>query len=165
MLFAANEPLAVVPNERLQLDQWQHHIVANGRIIRSGKLVRHGNYQRDDTTIVGSMVHPPTGGKDSEISIDRLIRLPDDASTALRVTLGRLGGAGDGVHFVVRVNGRDIWRQFSPAQRDWTDVTIPLGSYAGRAVVLSLALDCGPSGFNTSCDEAVWAEPRIVVEP
>jgi len=165
LLFAANEPLAVVPNERLQLDQWQHHIVANGRIIRSGKLVRHGNYQRDDTTIVGSMVHPPTGGKDSEISIDRLIRLPDDASTALRVTLGRLGGAGDGVHFVVRVNGRDIWRQFSPAQRDWTDVTIPLGSYAGRAVVLSLALDCGPSGFNTSCDEAVWAEPRIVVEP
>jgi hypothetical protein len=165
LLFAAGEPLAIVPNERLNLDQWQHHIVADGRIIRSGKLIRHGNYRRNDTTVVGTMVHPPTGGKDSEISIDRLIRLPDDPSVALRITLGRMGGSGDGVHFVVRVNGREIWRQFSPAKPDWSDVTIPLGGHAGRTVVLSLALDCGPSGFNTSCDEAVWAEPRIVVGP
>jgi hypothetical protein len=163
LLFRVGEPLAVVPGERLHLDQWQHNVVANGQIIRPGKLLRHGNYQRDGQTVVGSMVHPPTGGKDSEISLDRLVRLPSDPTVALRVALGRLGGSGDGVHFVVRVNGREIWRRFSPAARAWTDVAIPLRDYAGRTSVLSLALDCGPSGFNTSCDEAIWAEPRIAV--
>ena len=41
---------------------------------------------------------------------------------------------------------------------------MPLGEFAGQTVVLSLAVDCGPSGFNTSNDHALWGEPRLVVQ-
>ena len=57
-----------------------------------------------------------------------------------------------------------VWRRFRPTKRGWEDVAVPLAPFAGRDVVLSLALDCGPGGFNTSCDEVVWVAPRLVAE-
>lgn len=68
------------------------------------------------------------------------------------------------MHWVVRVNGKEVWRQHRESpDAGWKDVTVPLKEYAGREVVLSFALDCGPSGFNTSCDDGLWGDPKIVV--
>jgi hypothetical protein len=64
---------------------------------------------------------------------------------------------------VVRVNGREIWRQYRDDRRGWKDAAIDLGAYAGQSVVLSFALDCGPGGANLSCDETIWGDPRLVL--
>ena len=78
--------------------------------------------------------------------------------------IGRFSGrAGDRAHFVARVNGQEIWRRHQPAERRWQAAAIPLREYAGRDVVLSLAVDCGRVGFNTSCDNCYWGEPRTVI--
>jgi len=69
------------------------------------------------------------------------------------------------VHFVVRVNGREIWRAFSAGgKRSWTPAVVPLGAYAGQSILLSLAIDCGPSSFNTSNDQSFWGDPKIILQ-
>jgi hypothetical protein len=68
------------------------------------------------------------------------------------------------MNFVVRVNGREVWRQFRKSEEaGWNEATLPLGDFAGQEVVLSFAVDCGPSGFNTSCDDAAWGDVRLVI--
>ena len=163
LLFALAEPLKPTVGEPLALDTWQHHIVSKGRIVKPGALRRKGTFTVGDAKLTGYIIHPPLGGRGSEISIDALVQIPKEPKVAFKASLGLVGRSGDGVHFVLRVNGREVWRSFRPTKPGWEDVAVPLGAYAGRAVVLSLALDCGPGGFNTSCDEGVWAKPRLVI--
>ena len=87
---------------------------------------------------------------------------PGDPKVAVRFSHGLFGGPGDGMNFVLRVNGQEVWRQFRKSEEGgWRDVTVPLKAYAGQSVVLSFAVDCGPSGFNTSCDDAAWGDVRV----
>ncbi len=161
----ASAPLTVV-DEPLALDEWQKVIVAQGRVLQETEWHRPPTrWQLGEKTMMGYTVFPPLGGAGSEISIDSYVELPSSKALALRVHLGRLGGAGDGVHYVIRVNGREIWRQLSPGtERGWETAVIPLSEYAGKSVVLSLAVDNGPSGFSLSNDAAIWGEPMFVEE-
>lgn len=68
---------------------------------------------------------------------------------------------GDGVHFVVRVNGCEVWRHFRATGPGWEELAVPLGEYAGRTVVLTLGLDAGPAGFNLSCDNTWWGDVTL----
>ena len=163
LLFARSEPTTLVAGEPLKLGEWQHHIVSQGSILKPGGLRREGDFPIAGVRRHGYMVMPPSGGIGSEASIDALVRLPADARLTLKAALGIVGQSGDGVHFVVRVNGREVWRRYRPTKREWDAVAVPLGKYAGRTVVLSLAVDCGKGGFNLSCDESVWGEPQFVI--
>jgi hypothetical protein len=97
------------------------------------------------------------------VSVDGFLELPNDRKLAVRFGHGLFGGPGDGMNFVVRVNGKEVWRQFREStDAGWRDAAVPLGAYARQAVVLSFAVDCGPGGFNTSCDDAAWGDVRLV---
>ena len=164
LLFAHAPPQSVTPGESLLLDQWQCRIISDGLVLGDGKVKPRRTFKFGDRAHDGYQVFPPAGGKGSELSIDGFIQLPDDPETALVAKLGRYGGKGDGVHFVVRVNGLEVWRHLSECKRGWEDARVPLGDYAGKPVVLSLALDCGPAGFHLSCDEAIWGDARLTVQ-
>jgi len=161
LVFAFARPQRPAAGTPLPLDTWKHYIVSDGRIVSTGALDRKGRFTFGAETHYAFVVHPPQGGEGSEYSIDGLIRIPEGSNVALKANLGRFGGGGDGVHFVVRINGREIWRMFSPSERGWQEVSIPLGEYAGKNVLLSLAVDCGEGGFNLSNDHSLWGDPRI----
>lgn len=167
VLFAIGEAPAVKPGEMLPLGDWELVEVVNGLVTGEQqwfdrpKQWNLGSGER----YFGYGVMPPAGGPGAEVSIDGYLRVPQHEDAALVFQMGRLGGDGDGVHFVVRVNGREIWREFSsPNRRGWTPAIVPLGDYAGQDVLLSLAVDCGPSRFSTSNDQSIWGDVRIIVE-
>ena len=162
VLFALQPAPELPLDTLLPLERWPVFLVSRGQILRPGKLLRTGKFTIDNVSHVGHMVLPPLGGKESELSVEKLVALPPGRGLALQVSLGRLGGPGDGVHFVVRVNGQEIWRQYRDHQRGWKDAAIDLTAYAGQTVVLSLAVDCGPGGANLSCDESIWGDPKLV---
>lgn len=164
LLFAFQSPDAVSLTALLPLAKWRHQKVSNGQVVNQAVPPNEQTRELNGQIRHGYMVNPPLGGPGSEHSIDGFIRLPNAPKIVLKTSLGRLGGAGDGVNFVVRVNGREIWRRFSESKAGWEDVAIPLGAFAGQDAVLSLAVDCGPSGFNTSNDESLWGNTRIEAE-
>jgi hypothetical protein len=161
LLFEFRDPEAPPLSAALPLDKWQHNFVTSGRVVGPAVVKKSQKFKIANETHDGYQVMPPLGGIGSEYSIDGFIRLPASPNIALKVFTGVRGGIGDGVHFVVRVNGKEIWRSYRETKPGWEDVTIPLRDYAGQDVVLSLAVDCGKGGGNTSCDESIWAEPRI----
>jgi len=142
MIFAFAEPVVYAPGEEIG---WHRKSVVEGKTFDS------------------VMVFPPTGGKGSEVSLDELALIPDKPGIAVAFRMGRLGGGGDGVHYVVRVNGSELWRHFSRSERGWEEAVVPLDKYRGQQVVLSLAVDCGPSGGNTSNDQAIWGDVRFLL--
>lgn len=164
LVFSFSEPPTAEVHQPLPLDRWNIVKVANGLVTGPAAWKSPPQaWTLGDEKLDGYIVEPETGGEGTEVSIDGYLCLPADRTLALAVSLGRLGGAGDGVNFVVRVNGESIWKQFSrPGQRGWTPVTVPLGAFAGQVVVLSLAVDCGPKGSSTSNDQALWGAPRLV---
>jgi len=163
LLFTLKKPAPVPPGGLLPLAKWQHVIVSNGLVIRPAPMPQERDFRFDGKTHHGSMVLPPSGGVGSEYSIDGFIHLPGDPRVAFHSSFGLLGGPGDGVDIVVRVNGKEIWRQYREAKAGWENFHVPLKEYAGQDVVLSLAVDCGPSGFNTSCDDSIWGDPTISI--
>jgi len=165
LLFAFVKPEPLRLPARLPLDKWPHATISSGRTVGKESARRHGKFTIGGVMHEGCMVRPPLGGKGSEHSIDGLISLPATPKVALKMSLGLPGAIGDGVHFVVRVNGKEIWRQYRETKPGWEDVTVPLADHAGQDVVLSLALDCGKNGHNTSCDDSVWGEVEIVEKP
>jgi hypothetical protein len=163
-LLLAKHPAPELPLDKLlPLEHWPAFLVCRGQILRPGKVLRAGKFTIDNVSHTGTMVFPPMGGKDSELSVEKLVALPPGRGLTLELSSGRLGGPSDGVHLVVRVNGREIWRQYRDDRRGWKDAAIDLGAYAGQSVVLSFALDCGPGGANLSCDETIWGDPRLVL--
>lgn len=165
LFFVFGEISEAAVGVTLPLDTWVLRKVTAGRVIGPAKWERAVRKLRfGGTAFLGFPVFPFTGGCGAETSVDGRVRLPDDPRIALAFSMGRFGGRGDGVHFVVRVNGREVWRTFSePDKRAWTPAVVPLAAFAGRDVLLSLAVDCGPSGFNLSNDQALWGEPKIVL--
>ena len=164
VLFGIRTPQTVTPSAILPVTKWRHQIVSNGQTIGPAAPRREDTWTFGGQTRQGIMVHPPLGGVGSEYTIDGFVSLPDDPRVALKTSISLLDGQGDGVHFVVRVNGKEVWRRHRDPKAGWEDVTIPLKEYAGQNVVLSLALDCGTGGFNTSCDESLWGEARVAVD-
>ena len=164
LLFGVGRAPDMAIGQALPLEDWHTILVAHGTVIGPTTFYYPPTYRKlGDTRLKGYGVFPFAGGSGAEMSIDGRVRLPDDKRVALAFHMGRTGGAGDGVHFVVRVNGAPVWKAFSePNKRAWTPGVVPLGDYAGRDVVLSLALDAGPSGFNLSNDQALWGEPKLI---
>jgi len=166
LLFAFAPAQPVTVGEPLALEKWRHLLIANGLVLRPGALgepaARDISFARQARRAF--RVAPPLGGVGSEFSIDGFVALPREQRLTLRFATGIFSGPGDGMNFVVRVNGREMWRLFRKSEEGaWRDATIPLGEFAGQEVVLSLAVDCGPSGFNTSCDDAAWGDVKLVV--
>ena len=162
LLFTWGAPQPLALDAPISLADWRYSIVSAGQTLRSSAPQETRDFELAGATHRGYRVFPPTGGPGAEVSIDRLVTLPNEPGVKLVVQTGLLGGQGDGVHFVVRVNGTEVARQFRETKPGWQEMAVPLRAYAGRTVVLSLAVDCGPSGFNLSCDESVWGEPVLV---
>ena len=162
LVFAAVDPAEATINEPFALGEWDCVVVSEGHVLRAGTIDRHARFVFEGGSFDGYQVFPPAGGKGSEISLDNLVKLPADPKLGLNFKMGRFGGSGEGVHFVVRVNGMEIWRQFSESKRGWTDATVPLADHAGQALVLSLAVDCGNVGYHLSNDQAIWGEVKVV---
>jgi hypothetical protein len=163
LLFTLKKPAPVIPGALLPLSKWHHEIVSNGMVVRQSAPTQERDFAMDGKTRHGCMVLPPLGGVGSEYSIDGLIHLPDDPHVTFRSSFALLGGPSDGVDYVVRVNGKELLRQYRAGKAGWENVTVPLKAYAGQDVVLSLAVDCGPSGYNTSCDDSIWGDPTVSV--
>lgn len=154
----------IQPGELLPLNEWVVVEIVNGMVTREVEWHQKPRQMKlNEKSHFGHMVVPPSGGVGAETSIDGYIQIPDDSGAYLSFQMGRLGGSGDGVHFIVRVNGKEIWRKFSPAhERDWNEAIVPLEEYAGQNIVLSLAVDSGPKGM-TSNDQSLWGDVKIVV--
>ncbi|MCM8770117.1 MAG: hypothetical protein NC911_10740, partial [Candidatus Omnitrophica bacterium] len=156
-------PVQTRLEEIIPLETWQASYVNHGQLLRLTQPVQLKQFSLAGKRASGYQVFPPVGGKEAEFSLDGFLQLPQTTNLALSFNVGRLGGAGDGVNLTVRLNGQEIWREFSePNKRGWTPVRVSLEKYAGQTVLISLAVDCGPSGYNTSNDQTVWSEVKLV---
>lgn len=162
LLVGFAEPARPVLGELLPIDSWDHRIMASGLTVKPGAPLGQGARELAGETHSGVHVMPPAGGAGSEYSIDGYLTLPDDPRLALHFFSGQSGQIGDGVHVVVRVNGREVFRQFRETGGPWIEMSAPLGEYAGQTVLLSLGLDAGPAGFNLSCDSTWWGDVMLV---
>ena len=164
LLVAFAAPAEVALGEPLPLGEWEQRIQSSGLFVKPAAPFGVGKREIEGEEHSGPHVFPPLGGPGSEHCIDGFVRLPDDPNLALRFFAGQTGKIGDGVHFVVRVNGREVFRHFRKTGPGWEELTAPLGEFAGQAVVLTLGLDAGPSGFNTSCDDSWWGDAALVAQ-
>lgn len=124
----------------------------NGGAVGEIKNISILTAKHGQQSIEMAQFSPPLGGKDSEAGLEKLLTLPEAKDLALAFTVQRLGGAGDGVHLVVRINGHEIWRHLSPSESSTDEYIIPLKEYVGRTIVLGLHVDAGPAGYSTSND-------------
>lgn len=161
LLVTFAEPLHPALGEPLALDGWEHRIQTAGRLVKPAAPLAVGQAEIGDARHRGVHVIPPAGGPGSEHAISALVTLPDDPKLVLHFFGGQTGQIGDGVHFVVRVNGCEVWRHFRATGPGWEELAVPLGEYAGRTVVLTLGLDAGPAGFNLSCDNTWWGDVTL----
>ena len=122
--------------------------------IRPGKGTS-GNVERP-----GMNAHPPSSGR---TIADYLLRLPADAPARLRFSVGlRDGSQSSGCLFVAAANGTPLWQQVVSGADGWHEAEVDLSSFAGKPLVLSLAVDpAGPYDY----DWGFWAEPRLVAAP
>lgn len=102
------------------------------------------------------------------------VHVPPEA--VLRFKIGVMDDAwdksGDGVEFIVFVQGRDDAKQKvysryidpknNPADRHWFDEEIPLRSYGNQDLRVTLATGPGPAK-NSVDDWGVWGEPQIIL--
>jgi hypothetical protein len=117
----------------------------------------------------GSIMHDPGAGLGAEASVTWLLALP---KTPLRCafTYGASHGYGDGANYMVRVNGRTLWKKyFNETADDPKDAavhkgrppiadTVDLSAYAGQTIVLELATN---GHYSAGSDIMRWAEPRL----
>jgi len=153
-------------DDLLPLQEWDRHVVIDGVIARRSAGARMA-VKHEGLDIAGCRMVPPTGGAGAEASLDACIALPAGPGLVLTAYAGLQYGReqaanADGAHFVVRVNGRELWRsRHEPAPRSLERVSLSLAEFAGRDVVLSLAADCGPSGHKCNGDHCFWGGVRI----
>lgn len=146
-------PQTLQPDHPVLPQTWSHIITRQG--IAAKRSITYENTAR---TVEGERMDvivlvPPDGGKGSEGLIEQMVQLPEQPDLKLVFSAGRNGGGGDGVHYIVRVNGQEIWRKFSPSERTWTKEIVDLTPFAGKTVLLSIGIDAGPDGFNRSNDQ------------
>ena len=110
-----------------------------------------------------------------EGTVPWVLELPIDA-TYLRFTYGAGNGWGDGAIYMVRVNGKTVWKYHIPAGFQTTDpktgetkyvgVTpragaVDLRAYAGETVAIELAVN----GAHSEVSEIIrWDSPRITAD-
>lgn len=143
-------------------EKWKASVVSHGWIVDEARMVNELVKISDGRRLKGYRVLPPLGGRNIETSLDALVRVPDSETAELNALVGlKTSCPGDGVHFVVRANGHEIWRKHK-ADSQYDPISVSLGAYSGQDIVLSIALDCGPLGTSTSCDDSHWIDTRII---
>lgn len=123
-------------------------------------------------------VHPPWfEGRTGTLTMEYPVRLPQSKPLRLRFATAirdhdaaRGEPASDGVTFRVRVTlwdapdgqlGELLFERHSAAKA-WEDAEVALDRFAGQAIRLQLETHPGPAR-NTTCDQAYWAEPTLIV--
>ncbi|MFH0725695.1 MAG: DUF6259 domain-containing protein [Pseudomonadota bacterium] len=146
---------------RLPLETWKHVIISNNR--NTGQIKIEKKMLGTGGTVIPNafMVEPPTGGRDVEATIEGLVDIPENLKPVLHAMICKTGeGAGDGVNFVVRVNGTEVWRKLVETSQPEA-ISVPIPAYYGKTVLLSLGVDCGKAGNNLSNDQSYWADAMI----
>jgi hypothetical protein len=131
-------------------------------ILDSGQVLPSAPYaglSRQPSTVGGVArdglsAHPPDHGRTVALFPMTLPAAP----ARLRTWIGiRDGSRSDGVIFAIELNGRQIARKRMLPGR-WESLTVDLGHWAGKPVVLALITDSdGPFNF----DWAAWGEPTV----
>jgi hypothetical protein len=98
-----------------------------------------------------------------------LVKLPAEP-VRLVFGYGTNHGYGDGANYMVRVNGRELWKEYRPQQSadpekakaheapPVASAAVDLSSYAGQTVVLELA----DNGHHSGGSETIgWGQPRL----
>jgi Domain of unknown function (DUF6259) len=99
-------------------------------------------------------MHPPNGGISRA---DFPMRLPEGRALLVGFTGIRDGSKSEGVRFVVEANGQPLFgRLMLPSS--WEPLEVDLSAWAGRAMVLTLAVD---SAGTFSYDWAAWGEVKV----
>ncbi len=117
-----------------------------------------------------SQLRPPAGeppGQESTISW--LLTLPAE-KCRLEFVYGTEHGYGDGANYMVRVNGREIWKAYRRQTSENPEeakahkappvekASVDLSAYAGQAIILELAVNGNQSGGSETIS---WLQPRI----
>ena len=115
------------------------------------------------------IVHDPGAAMEAEGTVDWLLTLPKEP---LRCAFhyGAEHGYGDGANYMVRINGKTLWkRYFNETADDPKDAqahkprsaiadTIDLSAYAGQTIVLELATN---GHYSAGSDIMRWRTPRL----
>lgn len=114
-------------------------------------------------------MHPPWRKAWGDVSVDFVVKLPDqtpialDFATAIR-DHSKDEPPSDGVQFTVLVSDggtfKPLFSRFS-ASKQWEPASVDLSAYAGRTVTIRLMSGPGPE-HNTVCDQSYWAGPLLV---
>ena len=103
----------------------------------------------------GIFAHPPSRGVTHG---EFLLRLPAQPVRLAGFVGIRDESQSEGVRFIVKVNGRELFRHDSlPSQ--WEPLDVDLSEYAGQEIVLALVTDAIKTHYY---DWATWGEPEIV---
>jgi hypothetical protein len=107
--------------------------------------------------VAGMSAFFPGSGENSPHTFDWLVRVPANASTLIaRTCEGAAAGAGDGSAGVLYVNGREVARdpqtepQGQQCEQHIVALEAPVGAYAGREMLISVATDHGLADNNVS---------------
>jgi hypothetical protein len=96
-----------------------------------------------------------------------LLKLPPEPMR-LAFSYGTHVGYGDGANYMVRVNGRELWKEYRPQEDAATpgkhqappipSATVDLSAFAGQTVILELTNNGHQSGGSESL---AWGQPRF----
>ncbi|MBL7649327.1 MAG: hypothetical protein JNK74_24380 [Candidatus Hydrogenedentes bacterium] len=142
-----------------------------------GTALPEGEIHRGDPRVATTM-HPPwRDGHTGTICTETPLALPDGGPIRLRFAVAirdhdvaRNEPASDGVTFRVRVlpfrspddaEGELLYEHHTAAKQ-WEESEVNLDAYAGQEVRLQFEVHPGPKNDPT-CDQAYWAEPRLIV--
>jgi hypothetical protein len=144
------------------IDLWECNIVSNRWISETADRECKAAKLKNGKHVNGCTVLPPIGGRNVEASFDHLLQIPDWKNPTLKVYAGLENDCpGDGISLIIRINGEQIWRRYQKTA-GIQSISVPLKKFAGQQVVMSLAVDCGKSGNNISCDETFWGNMNII---
>ncbi|HWL53197.1 MAG TPA: DUF6259 domain-containing protein [Chthoniobacteraceae bacterium] len=160
------KPEKAAPEQEFAPGEFTFLMTLGGMPIEVLETVPHRQVRLEGAVSDAVQLLPPGGGRDSEIVMEKLVTLPKTDDLGLLFSTDRRGGAGDGIHLVVRANGQEIWRQYSGTEPEQKTHAIPLAPFAGQAVLLTIGVDAGKSGYNSSNDEVRIGRIRLGrVEP
>jgi hypothetical protein len=151
------QPDAVAIPLDLSRQPWRVILLSDSGLVLAS--AQYAGVSRQPNTVGGItrdglFAHPPNHGRTVALMP---MTLPPGPAT-LRTWVGiRDNSRSDGVDFIIEVNGREAARKrMLPGK--WESLTVDLGPWAGKPVVLALMTDSdGPF----TCDWAAWGEPRI----
>ena len=121
----------------------------------------------------GIFAHPPWHGAASggatvgqfRVALPRSPRLMLHFATGLADVVHdpKLADTGDGVTFIISVNGERLFSRHQARDRGWQEAVVDLSRFAGQTVTLRLITAPGPAG-SPAFDWAYWSETEIRAE-